>query len=804
MSYWTKKELLPVRVLNSTHQAHTIHHDTLLYYILEGSMELTTADRFVHMGVEDLIAINPGKTTSFKASQNILFMEVTIPNQLVRTAVSSDEIVFMCDSTTENHSQYSALRHVLKEMLNRHYSLMGHGEDYGYESLCYRLLDILISHFFLKIGDQLNTRQSNRFDDRILRINQFVHSNYHLPITSKDVSETLHLTQSYLSRFFKKYYGMSLADYLTKIRLHHAMEDLLYSNTPITRIAFDNGFSNISAMTKAFKAAYGKTPSTLRRSRKEQPESPGSFHEDTVVKERVETYLRLNQSPSEDYSQTDFIVEECSTQFSQPLVNFWGDTINVGTASDLLKSEVRDHILILSQMLHVRYIRFWNIFSEEMLLAFGGQDGTYNFSKLDGILDFFLENELRPHIELGMKPRRLYRDVKQVLVEESVDARTVRLDEWERAVYALMRHLENRYRRSVLNTWRMELWFHEDQWGQKGALDQYLDHFSILYRIIKRHAPKLEVGGCGLRVGFRDVDEEIPALLHRWKESAEEPDFISMLYYPYQRGEVNRDCYSKRMADDSGLLHRVEHMRSLLKEAGFSHSKLYVTEWNITVSDRNYINDSCFKGAYVIKNVIENYGQVHLLSYFHGSDRISEHYDSLGLLHGGCGLLSKDGIVKPAGHALRFLNWLCDGFVWKGQHSIVTTDGQGSFAIVCHNQKPLNYVYYMTAESEIEKENIWKYCENRTPLSLRLNLRDVPNGTYQIKTYQINEQVGSPLEFWREMNFETELSRNDISYLQQVCGPRLTIHTQEVSGGELSIQLPMKPNEFCFIRIHRK
>ena len=52
-----------------------------------------------------------------------------------------------------------------------------------------------------------------------------------------------------------------------------------------------------------------------------------------------------------------------------------------------------------------------------------------------------------------------------------------------------------------------------------------------------------------------------------------------------------------------------------MAESGIEETyPVYVTEWNLTISDRNYINDTCFKGAYVVKkysgllSIVRGYG----------------------------------------------------------------------------------------------------------------------------------------------------------------------------------------------------
>jgi beta-xylosidase len=241
----------------------------------------------------------------------------------------------------------------------------------------------------------------------------------------------------------------------------------------------------------------------------------------------------------------------------------------------------------------------------------------------------------------------------------------------------------------------------------------------------------------------------------------------------------------------------------MLQSAGFADKKLYITEWSFSVSDRNYINDTCFKGAYIMKNVINLYGLVDEMAYFHGTDRVTAYYDSNDLLYGGNGLVTKDGILKPAGFAFEFLKGLYAYYIGKGENYLITTDRHDAYEIVCHNQKKLNYNYYFSGEDEIEKEHIWKYYENREPLNLQLELEDIKNGTYQIKISRINESSGSVLDIWGDMDYESELSRNDIKYFRRVCEPKLTIQKAEVRDHTLRLHIPMEVNEIALVRIKK-
>lgn len=115
--------------------------------------------------------------------------------------------------------------------------------------------------------------------------------------------------------------------------------------------------------------------------------------------------------------------------------------------------------------------------------------------------------------------------------------------------------------------------------------------------------------------------------------------------------------------------------------------------------------------------------------------------------------------------------------------------------------KKLNYNYYLSREDQIDRENIWKYFEDRAVYEQEILLSNVEPGMYQMKTYRINEKCGSVLELWADMNFEREITRNDIWYFRKICEPKLTIQMLEARNQNLKIKIRMEPNEIAFIRI---
>ena len=110
--------------------------------------------------------------------------------------------------------------------------------------------------------------------------------------------------------------------------------------------------------------------------------------------------------------------------------------------------------------------------------------------------------------------------------------------------------------------------------------------------------------------------------------------------------------------------------------------------------------------------LLEMNTDVQMVGYFSGTDRRSEYFDSHLLLQGGNGLLSRDGIMKPAGFAMQLWNGLADHQIALEDNFIVTTNRRNSYYIAAYNKRPLSLYYYKTPENAVEKEKLLKYYED--------------------------------------------------------------------------------------------
>lgn len=83
-------------------------------------------------------------------------------------------------------------------------------------------------------------------------------------LTLRSLSRTLGYSEYYTTRKFREISGMQLRDYLRRRRLAFALREVRDSERSLLDIALDYGFSSHEAFTRAFKDAYGVTPSAYR------------------------------------------------------------------------------------------------------------------------------------------------------------------------------------------------------------------------------------------------------------------------------------------------------------------------------------------------------------------------------------------------------------------------------------------------------------------------------------------------------------------------------------------------------------
>lgn len=92
----------------------------------------------------------------------------------------------------------------------------------------------------------------------------YIYNHLHSRITIPELADYLELSDSYLSRLFSKEMGMSISEYILKIKIDKASNLLKFSDISIVDIANYLAFSSESHFIMVFKKYMGTTPHKYR------------------------------------------------------------------------------------------------------------------------------------------------------------------------------------------------------------------------------------------------------------------------------------------------------------------------------------------------------------------------------------------------------------------------------------------------------------------------------------------------------------------------------------------------------------
>lgn len=96
---------------------------------------------------------------------------------------------------------------------------------------------------------------------------KFIEENYAQEIDVNEISNSVYLSYSHLSRLFKKYSGESISQYLNGIRLKKAQLILMCIDKSISHIAREVGFNSEFYFCKVFKKFYNISPGVFRKAK---------------------------------------------------------------------------------------------------------------------------------------------------------------------------------------------------------------------------------------------------------------------------------------------------------------------------------------------------------------------------------------------------------------------------------------------------------------------------------------------------------------------------------------------------------
>ena len=797
------------------------HKSLELLMVLEGSIEIIVDGITYHLKSEDIILINSNSIHEIHSESTVMIALQIDLTRIRQFDNALENLVFDCNTTTnQNPSHFEGIRFAIASML-RENSRNAKATEYKNFSLCYYLISELLRYFQIPATESIKNQQKHMV--RLTRIIDYIQNHYAENFSLADLAEAEGLSAPYLSNFFDKHMGVKFSQYYTNIKLEHAVSDLLSTSDSIETIALRNGFTESHAFVRSFKKKYNTLPSTYRKERKQkQSTSVSSEHLNYLLIE-PSNYLHLLTKYLADVDEphysnaggytNEIVINNLSVNGSfRQLKHTFKKFTSVGRAKELLNADIQEMLRDLQKEVGFEYIKFHGILSDDMMVV-SRQNGKlqFHYTLIDKALDFLLSIHLKPLIQLSFMPKELAADTNKTLCYSPfITSPPKDIREWEMLIEDFTKHLIIRYGYDEVLSWLFCIWNEpttpKSMFGF-GNDQEFFRFYKHSYNAVKRVCSDIIIGSPSLLyMENLGNDKWIRNFITYTKKHNCIPEFMNVHYYADIIPTIDTTHFKIAQSATSSLPKRTDDfslwiggLKKIFSSLGIGDLPVYLTEWNLTFSHRNLINDTCFKSCYIMKNLLRNYDRLDSFGYWSLTDLLEENTLPDTLFHGGLGMYTMNGLRKNVFYAFYFANMLGDELIAADEGYFLTRKND-SYIIITYN-----YIHYGNLFASGELFNItetirYSAFDMSRKLRISLDLVDLKNGSYEIKEYFVNREHGSAFDIWLTLG-ALPLDPRDTELLRGLCVPGYHKELRLVEKNHLIYAPILEPLEIRFTEI---
>ena len=106
---------------------------------------------------------------------------------------------------------------------------------------------------------------SRPVDTRLERVFDYIYENFTQEVTFEKAVQLACMTPSAFSRHFRKTTTLPFTEFLNRLRISNACRLLIKSDEPVTKVAFECGYDNLSYFNRQFKRIASQSPREFRQ-----------------------------------------------------------------------------------------------------------------------------------------------------------------------------------------------------------------------------------------------------------------------------------------------------------------------------------------------------------------------------------------------------------------------------------------------------------------------------------------------------------------------------------------------------------
>jgi len=750
-----------------------------ILYVLNGDATFSYEDKTILLRQDDFVIIPKAKQSHLIVNDAKVFL-CNLNYTISLDKLNKYHYVFEGDSVGNGSSKSVAIISALQKII-QNYVFKDERPRSRVFQYYFEILALLEENFCHKE----KSISSDTISNKIEALSAYVKTNCENEIKLSKLAKQLYVSEQYLSRMFRKINGVNLNEFVVNCRMEKVTHELISTDKTITDIAFSAGFTNINSFNRIFKNKYNMTPKEFRTSK---PCEAVSFNskEDDINFNTIKTFLK-----EADVIGKNIKINTEDLNFENSDSNQF--LIGLGKIGDLYQEPIYSQMDELKS-LGFSYARINGWFDNNIMFV----DGTYDFFKIDLIIKKLLKMNIKIYIEIN---------IHEVLGKEQILLNKVK---------CLFKHFVYTYGNDEVKRWIVDIVSSKGEGDNKKYVNQLakneqLEFFKMFEKfkfLIKEVISDIKIGAGGIR-----IDNLYKPFINDFysysKTSGVFPDFLSISLYQFDkenRGIKGNEFEEKISPDPSFMRRKTTDLKNELNLIGFD-VKIVIVDFNITFSNNDIINDTSFKGTFIIKNILEIMDNCSIVGYGNFFDyllRNEINYERE--IFGGKGLLSINGLSKAGYFAFMFITKNFLHRIKEDKNIFIGKNKDMSIInILVYNYAHLGISYYYDSIT-FHKYNIYNAFEKSKENIYNIDLSNIiinREKNYKILIERLGPLNGSFIEEVNSYTNEDKLFHDDVVYLKKCIKPIRRIEYLYSEKEKCNIDIKINPHEFVNITIQQ-
>ncbi len=439
------------------------------------------------------------------------------------------------------------------------------------------------------------------------------------------------------------------------------------------------------------------------------------------------------------------------------------ECVGAGRANEGLRADWQQQLSYVKKECDFKYIRMHGLLTDDMAVYHEDRNGKpeYNYQYVDALYDFLLSIGIKPFVELGFMPWALASGKQTIFWWRGNVTPPRDYNKWADLIRHLVLHFTERYGTDEVKTWYFEVWNEPNLspgfWT--GTQDDYFKLYEYTVKAIKDVNKDYRVGGPATAGAAW-----VPDMIGFCSKNNLPLDFISTHSYGVKQGYLDEYGNTGTILNIDPMSVSGDVLGSRKEIAGSSmpNLELHYTEWSSSYTPSDPVHDSYHEAAYILEKIKQVGSAANSMSYWVFTDIFEEPGPRFTPFHGGFGLLTIQGISKPAFYAYEYMNKLGKTELANSDaRSWACKDGNG-------NVQVLLWDFTYTLPDSVNNQNYYiRDLPSKSKGKVKVNLSHVPAGKYTLEIYQVGYRVNDAYTGYIDMGRPEQLNRQQVAELKR-------------------------------------